>query len=259
MLEARGLDLVRGGRPVLCDVTLALAPGEVLAVIGPNGAGKSSLLACLSGALRPTAGTVALDGADPGGLTAPALARRRAVLDQAPRAAAETSVRALVDLAIPPDTPPGAAAALADGALAAMGLGALARRPLGALSGGERARAHLARALGQLAAGRRAGFGRYLLLDEPTASLDLAHQAAVRRAARRAAAEGAGVLVVLHDLLLAQSMADRVALLHQGRLVALGTTARVLDAAVLGPVYGVPFAPHRAADGVARLLPQFGD
>jgi iron complex transport system ATP-binding protein len=142
-------------------------------------------------------------------------------------------------------------------ALAATGVANLADRPMARLSGGERARAHFARALAQIAAGRRAGQGRYLLLDEPTAALDIAHQVSVMRAARAAALDGAGVLVVLHDLNLAAAFADRAALLHDGRLSALGPPADVFTARGLSDVYGAPITVARGAAGVLRIAPDF--
>ncbi|MFN3260017.1 MAG: ATP-binding cassette domain-containing protein [Pikeienuella sp.] len=240
MLEARGLRLALGGAEVLRGVDLAVRPGEVLALVGPNGAGKSSLLACLSGALRPTGGAVSMDGESPRALSPEALARRRAVLEQSPEGAGGFALSALVSLAIPREIPPARAEAIMAEALSAVGLSALAARPLHALSGGERHRGHMARALAQHLAGRETGQGRWLLLDEPTASLDLAHQAAALRAARRAAERGAGVLAVLHDLSLAAAMADRVALLVAGRIVAEGAPEAVLTPERLAAIYGLP-------------------
>jgi iron complex transport system ATP-binding protein len=244
MLEALDVGVERGRTRALDAVSLALAPGEVLGLVGPNGAGKSTLLACLSGALRPSDGRVRLDGEDPARLSAADLARRRAVLEQTPESAAPFRLAELVALAIPREVPPDAAERMVADALAATDLAALAERPLDRLSGGERHRAHMARALAQHHAGRAAGLGRWLLLDEPTASLDLAHQAAVVRAARTAARAGAGVLAVLHDLTLAAAMADRIALLQAGRLIEIGPPAEVLTEHRLAAVYGVPVAVH---------------
>lgn len=257
MLEAQGITLRLGGTEVLRDVDLALAPGEVLALVGPNGAGKSSLLGCLSGAFAPHRGHVRIDGDDPARLSAAALARRRAVLEQTPDSAAAFPLEVLVGLAIPRAVPPAEAAALAADAMTTMGLAHLRRRPLDRLSGGERHRAHMARALAQLAAGRGLGAGRWLLLDEPTASLDPAHQAAVLRAARGVAGEGAGVLAVLHDLTLAAALADRVALLRAGRIVATGRPGAVLTPKLLADVYGLPMSVLRVAGGPITITPDY--
>lgn len=257
MLEARGVTIALGGRTVLDAVSLALRPGTVTALIGPNGAGKSTLLACFSGALRPAQGRLTMDGDDIGSLGPAELGRRRAVLEQTPSAAAAFTVEALVELGIPRAVPPSEARRIILRALSQVGLSGFIGRTIDRLSGGERHRAHMARALAQLAAGRLLGAGRWLLLDEPTASLDLAHQGAVLRAARAEAADGAGVLAVLHDLSLAAAMADRVALLDRGRLVAEGAPDEVLTEAVLGPVYGVELAVIEPRPGARAIVPVF--
>jgi len=255
MLEAEGVHLALGATRALDGVTLGLHPGEVLGLIGPNGAGKSTLLACLSGALAPDRGAVRLDGADPAGLGPGDLARRRAVLEQTPASAAPFPLADLVGLAIPREIAPPRARAIVAGSLAAVGLSHLSGRPLDRLSGGERHRGHMARALAQHRAGRDLGHGRWLLLDEPTASLDLAHQASVLCAARAAAAAGAGVLAVLHDLTLAAAMADRLALMQAGRIVAAGPPTEVLTPARLAAVYGFPVAVAPLPGGPLCVAP----
>ena len=258
MLEARDVSLRRGGRLALDGVSLAVRPGAVLALCGPNGAGKSSLLALLAGDLRPDAGAVALDGAGLPGLGAEALARLRAVLEQSPSLSVPFAVRDLVALGLGTvPMSPADAEAIIGRAMRATGVEDFADRPADRLSGGERARAHLARALAQLTAGRLAGGGRYLLLDEPTASLDLAHQVAVMRAARAAAKAGAGVLAVVHDLNLAAAFADHVVLLDRGRVEAEGAPAQIFDAARLSAVYGAPIAVSRTPGGGLRVAPDF--
>jgi iron complex transport system ATP-binding protein len=255
MLEARGATLRRGGRLALAGVSLALRPGELVAVCGPNGAGKSSLLGVLAGDLRPDAGSVALCGRPLAAHDAAALAVRRAVLEQDPSLSAPFTVAELVALGAAIAPPCADPQAIAAQAMADAGATALARRRADRLSGGERARAHLARVLAQLAAGRAQGGGHCLLLDEPTASLDLAHQVAVMEAARRAAAEGAAVLAVLHDLTLAAAFADRAALMAEGRIVAEGPPAAVFESALLSRVYGAAVAVDRRPDGALRIAP----
>ncbi|MEM9148017.1 MAG: ATP-binding cassette domain-containing protein [Pseudomonadota bacterium] len=257
MLEALGITVRRGGRVILDDVDLRLAPGEIVAVIGPNGAGKSTALACLSGAIVPDAGTVRIDGVEPRTLLAADLALRRAVVDQTPSASAAFTVRTLAGLAIPRAVSPKEARAIEMRVLAATGLSALAARPLDRLSGGERQRAHVARALAQLFAGRQLGGGGWLLLDEPTAGLDLAHQDAVARAARAAADAGAGVLVVLHDLTLAAAVADRILLLDQGRVVADGAPQETLSPERVEAVYGLPVVVDTLPSGQVAITPMF--
>ncbi|MEM6487418.1 MAG: ATP-binding cassette domain-containing protein [Pseudomonadota bacterium] len=257
MLEAADVTVSLGGRRALDGATLRLAPGRVTALVGPNGAGKSTLLACLSGALGPDAGRISLDGDDPVRLTPAELGCRRAVLDQSPAAAAPFTLAELVELGIPRAIPPAEARRMVREATAALGLETMAGRSIHALSGGERHRGHMARVLAQLWAGRQLGGGRWLLLDEPTASLDLAHQASVMRAARRAAAEGVGVLAVLHDLSLAGAMADTVALMQQGRIVATGPPRYVLTNDRLAPVYGIEVAIAEPCEGVRAVVPVY--
>ncbi|MFJ5231289.1 heme ABC transporter ATP-binding protein [Kitasatospora sp. NPDC088391] len=235
LLEAEEVGLVLAGRPLLADVRLTVGAGEILALLGPNGAGKSTLLSVLAGDRRPSTGEVRLDGRPLAAHRPLELARRRALLPQHHEVAFPFPAGEVVRMGRAPwaGTP---AAAEDDRAVAAATAATdcahLAARPFTALSGGERARVALARVLAQDTP--------LLLLDEPTAALDLRHQELVLRTARARADAGAGVIVVLHDLTLAAAHADRIALLDAGRTVALGPTADVLDAALLSRVYRHP-------------------
>ncbi len=257
MLEARDIHASFGRAPALRGATLSARPGELLALVGPNGAGKSTLLACLSGAMA-FSGHASLDGQHPRRLAPAALARLRAVLEQTPGLGAPFPVRTLAALAIPREIPPQEAAGIVARALALTGLTAHADRPATHLSGGERRRAHLARALAQLEAGRRLGAGRWLLLDEPAANLDPAQAASALRAAQTAARDGAGVIAVLHELDLAAAFADRVALMSEGRVVALGPPEEALAPETLHRVYGLPMKTIRLG-GALRVLPDWTD
>jgi iron complex transport system ATP-binding protein len=243
MIEARGLSIARGSRAVLRELTLSLRPAEVLAVLGPNGSGKSTLLAALAGALRPSRGSVLLDGRCLRSWPAAALARRRAVLPQEVRldfglTALEVALLGRLPHLGPHGRESREDLGIAEAALERVGAQHLAERPYPELSGGERQRVQLARALTQLhAAGP--GHARYLLLDEPTASQDLAQQQLVLRLVRALCAEGVGVLVVLHDLNQAAQCADRIALLQGGELVACGEPGDVLTPARIEEVFGV--------------------
>ncbi len=238
-LTAEGIALSLGRRQILSDVSLRVVPGRIHALLGANGAGKTCLLRVLAGELRPDRGTVRIDGVPPGELGAMELARRRAVLPQHDALSFGFPVRDVVRLGRHPW--PEAAAhdhrqAVAD-AMQATETESLAERPYTQLSGGERQRVQLARVLAQLAGdGKRRG--HYLLLDEPTAHLDLRHQHASLRQARRLAADGVGVLAVLHDPNLAARYADDVTLLQRGRTLCSGPRGEVLDAARLSQTYG---------------------
>lgn len=254
MIEAVGLGVRIGRRDLLRDVLVTLHAGEVMAVIGPNGAGKSTLLRVLSGELRPSAGTVTVAGRPVTDWHPLALARRRAVVSQTVGLAFPMTVAEVAALGRLPwhDSPEAARDVTAiAAALDRADVAQLAARSYTSLSGGERQRVQVARALAQLDGAARP---RALLLDEPTASLDAAHRAGLLRALRGLAAEGAAVLVVLHDMNEATFVADRVAVLCKGQLVALGSPAEALRPEALAAVYGMPF---RAVPG-GGLLPEFG-
>jgi iron complex transport system ATP-binding protein len=224
----------------LADVSAMLRPGEVTAICGPNGAGKSTLLSCLAGLLQPDSGRVELDGEGMDLLPPRHRARRIGYLPQTPEVAWDVSVETLVALGRLPwqGAPLHRAHAAADDdaaaveeALTALDLADLRHRPVSRISGGERARAHIARVL----AGRPA----WILADEPLAGLDLAHAATLIAQLKQQAAAGAGVVLVLHDLAMAMNHADRVLVLERGALAADGPPAEALSEAVIARVWGV--------------------
>ena len=257
MLEASNVSVVRGRCVILRKIGLQLEPGRVTAVIGPNGAGKSTLLACLSGALTPTDGTVRLDGEPLHQLSAAELGRRRAVLEQTPAVAAGFAIGELVGFGIPRQVPPGQARAIVGKAITAVELMEKRHQPMEQLSGGEQQRAHLARVLAQLRAGQVLGSGHWLLLDEPTAHLDLAHQATLIHLVRQVASDGAGVVIVVHDLSLAAAVAGRVVLMERGQIVAYGPAQAVLRPAILESVYKIPFLCSEPTPGRTIIAPLF--
>ncbi|MBA4261198.1 MAG: heme ABC transporter ATP-binding protein [Comamonadaceae bacterium] len=256
-MGARGITVRADTAVLLQGLDLHLSAGEVGVLLGPNGAGKSTLLSVLAGLRRPDAGQVWLDGAPLADLDPQALACRRALLAQDSAVAFDFHARELVELGRYPHRlqPAADEASIADSAMACADVGHLATRSVLGLSGGERARVQLARALAQVWHARPDGASRWLLLDEPTAALDLRHQhetlATVRRWARE---QGVGVLAVLHDLNLALRYADRVWVLDHGRLQASGAPAQVLTPALLRRVWQVQAQPVRDADGCPQLL-----
>ncbi|GAB2711048.1 heme ABC transporter ATP-binding protein [Nocardia thraciensis] len=234
-LSARQVSVDRGAGRVLDHVDLEVVAGQILALVGPNGAGKSTLLAALSGELDLATGTVELDGRPIGHWAPVDMARRRAVLPQNHTVGFPFTAREVVTMGRSPwartarqDDDAAAIAA----AMAATDTEHLAARPFPALSGGERARVALARVLAQDTP--------TLLLDEPTAALDLGHQEQVLRLARARAADGAAVVVVLHDLGIAAAYADRVAVLDGGRLAAAGPPRDILTTDLLSQIYQHP-------------------
>jgi iron complex transport system ATP-binding protein len=247
MLQARDLRYRAGGRALIDGVSLAVAPGELLAIAGPNGAGKSTLLRLMCAELVPHAGEIALNGRPLAAWRARERARMLAVLPQESRLAFAFTGR---EVALFGRYPHRAGALeredlrIADAALAEADATHLAERDFTTLSGGEKARVQLARVLAQLWTrceidGRRAP--RLLLLDEPTAALDLKHQHATLAAARAFARRetDVAVIAVLHDLNLAAQYADRVLLMQAGRLAVDGVPASVLTAERVGQVFGL--------------------
>lgn len=241
-----------GPHVVLQECTLAIARGEVVAIVGPNGAGKSTLLRALAGLLRPSSGSVRLDGVDIATLGRRDLARRIAVVPQIFDTLFPFTVREVVALGRTArlGTFGGASrddAAAVDRAIADLDLADLASRRIDRLSGGERQRAVLAMALAQET--------DVLLLDEPTVHLDPAHQVAMLRLVRDlACARGFAVAAVLHDLNLAASMATRIAVLADGRVVCDATPETVISAALIRDVFGPGLAVGRH-DGRPVVLP----
>lgn len=234
-LSCRDLSLRLGGRLVLNAVSLSLTPGQITVVLGPNGAGKSTLLHALAGLATPAAGQVRMGETDLRTLPARDRARRLAVLPQTPEIAWPVTARTLVGLGRAPFT--GARGltredlAAVDQALAAASAIDLADRVVQTLSGGERARVLIARAL--------AGSPDWLLADEPLTGLDPAHQMEAVRLFRSLADQGRGVVLTLHDLTLASRLADRIVLMAGGTVLADGAPEDALTPATIRSAYGV--------------------
>jgi iron complex transport system ATP-binding protein len=260
MLQASDVSFAVGGRKIVDCVNLALVPGRVVVLIGPNGAGKSVLLRMLSGELKPTSGKILLDARNIGTLRAEELGARRAVL---PQSSLLTFAFTALEVAMLGATVPGfgkeseATRQIALHTLESLGMAAARDQNYLHLSGGERQRVHIARALCQLATAPVAKpLTRYLLLDEPTSSLDLAHQSLLLEIIRGQAQQGCAVLAVLHDLNLASTLADSLLLLSGGVLLAEGPVAAVLRDDLLTAAYGCPVHVNRTpTDGRPFVLP----
>lgn len=234
LVALRGVSVELEGRTIIRDVSLEVNPGEVLALVGPNGAGKSTVLSLMAGDLAPTRGSVVLGDKEASRYRPEDAARLRSMLMQSNTVSFPFTVWEIVEMGRAPwaRTPQYAqdAVAIAD-ALEVADVSHLARRRFTQLSGGEKARVSLARVLAQRTP--------LVLLDEPTAALDLKHQEDVMHTVRALATGGRGVVVVVHDLSVAAGYADRVAMMVDGTLEAVGTSTEVIRADRVSRVYGV--------------------
>jgi iron complex transport system ATP-binding protein len=236
LLEAEHVAFAYGSEPVLAEVSLALAPGELVGVLGPNGSGKTTLVRLLSGVLAPTAGSVQLAGRPLARLGRREVARRLAVVPQDPTLEFPFTALEVVLMGRTPHLPalgfPRAHdLAIARAAMARLDVAGFEDRPLDRLSGGERQRVLLARAIAQEPDA--------LLLDEPTTHLDLRHQAGIYDVVHELRRErGTAVLSVLHDPNLAALYCDRLVLLAGGRIACQGSARDVLTAETLRAAYG---------------------
>ena len=233
-LRAAELTFERCGRRILDSIAVQFASGSVTAVLGPNGAGKSTLLSCMVGLLRPSRGAVDLDETPLVSLAADERARRIAFLPQIAEISWPVDVATLVALGRIPFRHRASDAeneAAVRRAMQATRTTQWSQRTVTSLSGGERARVLLARVL--------AGESDWILADEPFVGLDPAHQFEAADLLRSLATQGHGVVLTIHDLALAARIADRVVVLHHGRIVADGTPEAALTPPTLREVYGI--------------------
>ena len=242
MLSATAVEVERQGRRILGPVSLELHPGEVTVLVGPNGAGKSTLLEVLAGMIRPDRGSVTLAGRPLGAWPPRDLARSRAVLRQHNELAFAFTAEEVVALGRSPHHGRWSQTIetrLIAESMARAGVAELAGRRYPTLSGGERQRVQFARALAQLASSEGLVEGGILLLDEPSASLDPAHQERLFVIARSLARASVLVTAVVHDLNLAALVADRIVMLDRAKIVADGPPEAVLTAARIEAVFGI--------------------
>ena len=249
---ATDITVTASGATLLDGATVVVEPGEVVAVVGPNGAGKSTLVRTLAGDAAPAAGRVELDGRALAEWQPTRLARQRAVMSTDRQIAFAFTAAEVAMLGRSPHhggRPTGADRRIVDDLLDAVDCMALADRTYATLSTGERQRIQLARAIAQVSVDDTDGpapVAAYLLLDEPTSSLDPAHQHRSMQLLRERASGGLGVLAVLHDLDLAAAYADRIVLMRDGRVIESGTPAAVLRPDSLEAVFALPMlvVPH---------------
>lgn len=230
VLRADGVSVTLGRNPILRDISLSAYAGEVITLVGPNGAGKSTLFAVLSGDLEADSGTAYIDEKPLADFSIAELARRRAVLPQDHMVRFSYSVEEIVRLArLSHDTTEDIDDRIVSEAIVDVEMDRMRRRDVQTLSGGEMARTAFARVLAQTTP--------ILLLDEPTAALDLRHQEVLLRRIRQLRAHGVCVITVLHDLNLACAYSDRILVLDQGRITADGAPAAVLTEDLVSDVY----------------------
>jgi iron complex transport system ATP-binding protein len=250
VIDLRGVCVDRGQRRTVDTVDLHVAAGEVVALVGPNGAGKSTLLAAAAGDVACAAGTIRLADRDVTSTHQRDLARVRAVMPQASAVSFPFTVGEVVRMGRAPwrGGQPGTSDddAITD-AMQIADVAHLVARPMTALSGGEQQRVALARCLAQRTP--------ILLLDEPTAALDLQHQVVVGGALAARAADGAAVLVVVHDLSWAAAVADRIVIMAAGKVVADASPTRALTPERIAEVYGQPVEVVRTPSGAMAVVP----
>ncbi|WP_075201052.1 heme ABC transporter ATP-binding protein [Leucobacter celer] len=253
-LEGRGVSVRLGGRTIVQDADFSVRIGEIVAIIGPNGAGKSTLLGAIAGD-HPYEGSIRLEDGEISGWSNRELALRRSVLRQSNAISFPFDVVDVVKMGRAPWR--GISTVEEDDRVIAQELlrsdtFQFAERTFTSLSGGERARVSLARVMTQRAS--------LLLLDEPTAALDINYQEQVLALARRYARQGNAVVVVLHDLAAAAAYADRVMLIADGGVRVFGAPEEVLTAELLSEVYRHPVRVLRDGDGSLVVLPvRFAD
>lgn len=236
------VSLNRDGMTVLDNISLALPAGKITALLGPNGAGKTSLLHCASGVMKCSAGHVLLNEKNIQSFTPLALAKKVAVLPQQSSLNFPFSVEDVVAMGRYPHSDGQVCdSEIIHRLMDILHIRDLAQRPYTALSGGEKQRAQVARVLSQIVCNEQLDIykGSVLLLDEPIAALDMPHQSLLMALLQELAAKGLTVLIVLHDVNLAATYADNIALLKAGRLLAFDSVSEVITKAMIKQVYDV--------------------
>jgi len=254
VIETHELSVHIGPKALLDRVSVSVAQGESLTLVGPNGAGKSTLLRMLSGEITSSEGSVLLHGHPPRTYRPYKLALHRAVLSQHVAVAFPFSVADIVCMGAGIARGP-KVATLVDAALAEVDMSNMRERIIGTLSGGEQQRVHLARVLVQLACGEAEYGPGILMLDEPTASLDLCHQLDLLAIIKRRSDQGTTVITVMHDLNLAVLFSKRIVALDHGMLVSDGTPKATITDDMLCRVFGITGAVDRIPSELPFVLP----
>jgi len=238
VISCRNLDYSIGKKRIFNDLSLSIYSGELVAILGPNGAGKSSLFKAITGELNITSGAVAINGKSRRDLSMAALAKCMAVLPQSANLSFAFQVNEVVLMGgLQAICTQKQLQNMADNIMREQGVLALKQQAYPTLSGGEKQRVHFCRILLQLAVGNQFS-PQALLLDEPTAALDINYQHQLLMTAQQLALSGMAVVAVLHDLNLAAQYADRIILLNGGEICADGTPQSVLTTDNIKRVYG---------------------
>jgi iron complex transport system ATP-binding protein len=237
MLLAKDIHHCIGKRPIVDQISLEVQPGEILAILGPNGAGKSTLFKLLSGEVVCKRGMVSYNQFEVGDLKASELAKIRAVLPQHSQVNFPFTVREVVTLGLH-QVKVSRHQAILEEVMEMTQIGKFADKLYHQLSGGEQQRVQLSRVLVQIWESQP--YPRYLLLDEPTSSLDIAQQHAVLRIIKKLTTRNIGVVIILHELNLAAQYADKIALLKNGILKKWGTVPEIMDEQLLEMVFDHP-------------------
>ncbi len=241
-IQANSIDINLNNRSILKDVSLSVEQGEILSVIGPNGAGKSTLLKSLAGDIKPSEGEISYDRKNIDEINIQERAFTRSVMSQLQAIAFDFSVKEIIEMGWVSRGESTYAKEFKDAVMEVVikcGVKSLINRNFNTLSGGEQRRIHFARTLLQLWRPSNSDDPKYLLLDEPTANLDLTYEVKLLNIDKEAASEGAGVMLVLHDLNLAAKFSDKIALLNKGSVVKTGTHKDVLTPDILSELYDI--------------------
>ena len=241
-IQANSIDINLNNRSILKDVSLSIEQGEILSVIGPNGAGKSTLLKSLAGDIKPNSGQISYDAKNIRDINIQERAFTRSVMSQLQAIAFDFSVKEIIEMGWVSRGESLYASEFEDAVIevvAKCGVESLINRNFNTLSGGEQRRVHFARTLLQLWRPSNSTDPKYLLLDEPTANLDLTYEVKLLNIVKKASLEGTGVMLVLHDLNLAAKFSDKIALLNKGSIVKTGTPKEVLSSDILSGIYDI--------------------
>ena len=241
-IKSNNVDITLGGRDILNNISVEIAAGEITTVIGPNGAGKSTLLKALAGDIKPDKGNIFYDCKNLIDINIQERAFTRSVMSQLQPIAFDFSVREIIEMGWidrgQSDYAEEFENAVMDIVLEC-GVENLIHRNFNTLSGGEQRRIHFARTLLQLWRPSDAKDPKYLLLDEPTANLDLTYEVKMLNIIKEVSKEGLGVMLVLHDLNLAAKYSDKIILLSNGKMVKIGSPKDVLKAELLSVIYDI--------------------